>query len=114
MIRPTVVRMWPPSRLKGLNSAVSCSLTTPASYESSASWAVRNTCGRGSLSGHLPLVSSSRFSPSSWAGPIGEVVGAEDHVLGGCRQRRAMGRGEDVVGGEHQDARLRLGLGREG
>ena len=45
--------------------------------------------------------------------PVGQVVGAEDHVLGRGRQRRAVRRGEDVVGGQHQDPRLRLRLGRQ-
>ena len=45
--------------------------------------------------------------------PVGEVVGAQDHVLGGRRQRRAVGRAEDVVGGQHQDPGLRLGLRRQ-
>ncbi len=44
---------------------------------------------------------------------VGQVVGAEDHVLRGRRQRRAVCGGQDVVGGEHQDARLRLGLCRQ-
>ena len=46
-------------------------------------------------------------------GPVGEVVGTEDHVLRRRRQRRAVRGGEDVVGGEHQDARLRLRLRRQ-
>ena len=44
---------------------------------------------------------------------VGQVVEAEDHVLGRRGQRRAVRRREDVVGGEHQDARLRLCLRRE-
>ena len=44
---------------------------------------------------------------------VGQVVGAEDHVLGGRRQRRAVRGREDVVGGQHQDPRLRLRLRRE-
>jgi hypothetical protein len=46
-------------------------------------------------------------------GPIGQVVDAEHHVLGRGRQRRPVGRREDVVGGEHEDPRLGLGLGGE-
>ena len=42
-----------------------------------------------------------------------QVVGAQDHVLRRSRQRRSVGGGQDVVGGEHQDPRLRLCLGRE-
>jgi hypothetical protein len=44
---------------------------------------------------------------------VGQVVETEDHVLGRRRERRAVRRRENVVGGEHQDARLRLRLGRE-
>src|SRR6476469_8242499 len=41
----------------------------------------------------------------------GEVEQADDHVLGGHGHRTAVGRLEDVVAREHQDARLGLGLG---
>ncbi len=46
-------------------------------------------------------------------GAVGQVVGAEDHVLGGRRQRRPVRGREDVVGGQHQDPRLGLRLGRQ-
>ena len=41
---------------------------------------------------------------------VGEVVETEDHVLGRRRQRRAVGRREDVVRGQHQDPGLGLRL----
>ena len=44
---------------------------------------------------------------------VGEVVGAEDHVLRRRGQRRAVGRRQDVVGGQHQDPRLGLRLRRQ-
>ncbi len=44
-------------------------------------------------------------------GPVGEVVGTEDHVLGRRGQRCAMGRRQDVVRRQHQDPRLGLGFG---
>src|SRR5690606_17296369 len=43
----------------------------------------------------------------------GQVVQADDHVLGGHGDRLAVGGLEDVVRGEHQDARLGLGLRRQ-
>ena len=42
---------------------------------------------------------------------IGEVVGAQHHVLGGDRNRSAVLGPQQVVGRKHQDTRLRLGLG---
>src|SRR5215218_3944865 len=42
---------------------------------------------------------------------VGEVVGAEDHVLRRRGQRSAVRRGKDVVAREHQHPRLGLGLG---
>ncbi len=39
---------------------------------------------------------------------LGHVVDAEDHVLARHRDRRAVGRLQDVVGGEHQHLRLHL------
>src|SRR4051812_9331036 len=47
------------------------------------------------------------------ARPVGQVVGAQHHVLARHRQRRAMSRRQDVVRRQHQQPRLRLGLGRE-
>ncbi len=44
---------------------------------------------------------------------VREVVRPEHHVLRRRRERAAGGRREDVVGGEHEDARLRLGLRRQ-
>ena len=44
---------------------------------------------------------------------VGQVVEPQHHVLGRRRQRRAVGRREDVVRGQHQDARLGLRLRRE-
>ena len=41
----------------------------------------------------------------------GQAVQADDHVLGGHGDRLAVGRLEDVVGGQHQDPRLGLRLG---
>ncbi len=46
-------------------------------------------------------------------GAVREVVRAEDHVLRRGRERPPVGRREDVVRGEHQDARLGLGLRRQ-
>ncbi len=43
----------------------------------------------------------------------GQVVEAEDHVLGRDGERLAVGRRQDVVGGEHQDLGLGLRLQRE-
>jgi hypothetical protein len=43
----------------------------------------------------------------------GEVVEADDHVLGGHGHRAAVGRLEDVVGGQHEDAGLGLRLRRQ-
>src|SRR3954467_9439999 len=45
--------------------------------------------------------------------PVGQVVGAEDHVLRRRRQRRAVRGGQDVVARQHQHAGLRLRLGAE-
>ena len=44
---------------------------------------------------------------------VGEVVGAEHHVLRRRRERAPVGRREDVVRRQHQDPRLRLRLGAE-
>ncbi len=44
---------------------------------------------------------------------VGQVVGAEDHVLGRRRQRRPVSGAEDVVRRQHQDACLGLRLGRQ-
>src|SRR5438445_667402 len=44
---------------------------------------------------------------------LGQVVDAEDHVLRGHGDRRAVGRRQDVVGREHQHLRLELGLHRQ-
>ena len=44
---------------------------------------------------------------------LGQVVAAEDDVLAGDRDGLAVGRGEDVVRGQHEDARLDLRLRRE-
>ncbi len=46
-------------------------------------------------------------------GAVGQVVATEDHVLGRRRERRPVRRREDVVGGQHQDACLRLSLSRQ-
>ena len=43
----------------------------------------------------------------------GQIVGAEDHVLGGRDDRPAGGRRKDVVGRQHEDPGLGLGLGRK-
>ena len=43
-------------------------------------------------------------------GAVGEVVQAKDHVLAGHRDRAAVGRRQDVVGREHEDAGLGLRL----
>ena len=43
----------------------------------------------------------------------GEVVEADDHVLGGHGHRTTVGRLEDVVARQHEDAGLGLSLGRE-
>ncbi len=43
----------------------------------------------------------------------GEVVAAEDHVLGRRDDRAAVGRRQDVVGRQHEDPGLGLGLGRQ-
>src|SRR3954447_12302910 len=45
--------------------------------------------------------------------PVGQVVGAEDHVLRRRRQRRPVRGGQDVVARQHQHAGLRLRLGAE-
>src|SRR3954470_5420390 len=45
--------------------------------------------------------------------PVGQVVGAQDHVLRRRRQRRAVRGGQDVVARQHQHAGLRLRLGAE-
>ena len=47
------------------------------------------------------------------AARVGQVVDPEHHVLRRRRQGTAVRRREDVVRREHQDPRLRLGLGRE-
>ena len=44
---------------------------------------------------------------------VGEEVAAEDHVLGRRRQRPAVGRREDVLGGQHQIARFFASFVRE-
>ena len=44
----------------------------------------------------------------------GQVVGAQHHILGGHRNRLAVGGLEQVVGGQHQEAGLRLCLGGKG
>ena len=44
---------------------------------------------------------------------VGQVVETQHHVLRRGRQRRTMGRREDVVGRQHQDPGLGLGLGAE-
>src|SRR2546422_7518462 len=44
---------------------------------------------------------------------LGQVVDAEDHVLGRHRQRRAVRRRQDVVRGQHQHLGLELRLHRE-
>ncbi len=44
---------------------------------------------------------------------VGEVVGAEHHVLRRRGERRTVGGRQDVVGREHQQPRLRLRLGRK-
>ena len=44
----------------------------------------------------------------------GEVVGAQDHILRRHRDRAAVLRTQQVVGGEHQDTGLGLRLGRQG
>ena len=46
-------------------------------------------------------------------GTVGQVVGAEHHVLSRDGQRRAVRRGEDVVGRQHQDPGLGLSLRRQ-
>ena len=43
----------------------------------------------------------------------GEVIGAEDHVLRGNGDRASVGGLEEVVGGEHKEARLSLSLRRK-
>ena len=45
---------------------------------------------------------------------LGQVVGPDDHVLGGRDQRAAVGRAEHVVGRQHEDPALGLGLRRQG
>ena len=45
---------------------------------------------------------------------VGEVVGAEDHVLGRDGDGVAVLRAQEVVGGEHEYAGLGLGLGGQG
>ena len=55
--------------------------------------------------------------PALALGPVdreGEVVDAEDHVLGGHGDRTAGGRRQDVVGRQHQHPGLGLGLGGQG
>src|SRR4051794_19776567 len=47
------------------------------------------------------------------ARPVGQVVGAQHHVLARHRKRRAVSRRQDVVGRQHQQSCLRLGLGRQ-
>ena len=44
---------------------------------------------------------------------VGQVVAPEDHVLGGGGERGAVRGREDVVRGQHQDPRFRLGLRRQ-
>ena len=44
---------------------------------------------------------------------LGEVIEAQHHVLRGNRDRRAVGGGQDVVGGQHQRRSFDLRLGRE-
>src|SRR5205807_109766 len=97
MIRPTVVRMWLCSPRRRY-SARSCRLTMPCSYESSASWADRNTCGRLPyfFSSHLPVATRCwSFSSSSGRGPARVLLDyllehvpdlgdhRVDHLLGG-------------------------------
>ena len=43
----------------------------------------------------------------------GDPVEPQHHVLRGCHHRFPVGRGEDVVGGHHQDFRLQLRLHRQ-
>ena len=45
---------------------------------------------------------------------VGQVIGAQDHILGRNRNRAAVLGPQEVVGGEHQDAGLCLGLGGQG
>ncbi len=45
---------------------------------------------------------------------IGQVVGAQHHILGGHGDRPAIGGLEQVVGGQHEDAGFSLGLGGQG
>ncbi len=68
---------------------------------------MRNTCGRGSCVAAVDLRQLVCFRT------VGQVVGAQDHVLRRRRQRRAVRRAEDVVGRQHQDARLGLRLCRQ-
>src|SRR5699024_2655596 len=44
----------------------------------------------------------------------GQVVGAQHHVLGGHSDGAAVGGLQQVVGGQHQEAGLCLGLGAQG
>ncbi len=45
---------------------------------------------------------------------VGQVVGAQDHILGRDGDWAAVLGPQQVVGGEHQDAGLGLGLGGQG
>ena len=66
--------------------------------------------GQGSLHGSHVLVSEVVVLVLL----IGEVVGTQHHVLGGHGDRAAVLGTQQVVGGEHQDAGLGLGLGGQG
>ena len=68
------------------------------------------------VEGGLHLVGVTEH-PSLALGPVdgqGQVVDAEDHVLGGHGDGPAGGRREDVVGRQHQHPGLGLGLSRQG
>ena len=113
MIRPTVVSTCS-SAWRRRYSARSCSLTLPARTRA------RPPAPSGTRAGASPCFFSSHLP--AWSrvlallellvvGPVGQVVGAQHHVLGGRGERLAVRRREDVVGRQHQDPRLGLGLG---
>ena len=63
---------------------------------------------------HLVLVDEHLARPVLLVVDIGQVVGAQDHILGGDGDRAAVLGTQEVVGGEHQQPGLSLGLGGQG
>ena len=62
---------------------------------------------------HLPQVAEDAALAGGAVDALGEVVAADDHVLGRGHDRAARRRRQDVVGRQHQHAGLGLRLGRQ-